>query len=262
MSPKGDLISNMRRVVRFLQNFGGNSEDKRLLEEFTKMTSDFKGKLDLSKWLRNKYLPAGWRCKPNGNVILLKNPEGKVAHSFRQAMKLMVEDGRYSKEEMERLQQYPDGGKMYKYLMASTDGSRRKSMICLQCKKRFCDKNLLEKHTTKAHGAEGWSMSVANVLPKEGRSVICLKCWKCFFNRKGLKNHTKKEHGAEGWSFSEANLLPVAEQTVKMAMADGLRQDRNIANSEKRSPKKDSSTKTNCNRELIKEPSLGLWNLC
>ena len=130
--------------MRFLQKSGGTSEDKHLLEEFTMITSDFNGKI--SKWFTNKYLPTGWRCKPNGNVILLKNPEGKVAHSYRQAMKLMVEDGRYSKEEMKRLHQYPDGGKMYKSLIRENKHNPKKTPIKKDSsKKTNCNKEAIKE---------------------------------------------------------------------------------------------------------------------
>ena len=132
--------------MRFLQNCGGNNEDKRLLTEFTMITSDFNGKIDLSQWFTNKYLPTGWKCKPNGNVILLKNPEGKVAHSYRQAMKLMVEDGRYSKEEMKRLHQYPDGGKMYKLLIRGKKHNLKNTLSKKDCfKKPNCNRELIKE---------------------------------------------------------------------------------------------------------------------
>ena len=66
---------------------------------------------DFSKWVKSEYLPPGWMCKPltRGNHILMKNPVGKTAHSYREAVRIMESDGSYTKGQMERLYQYPDG---------------------------------------------------------------------------------------------------------------------------------------------------------
>ena len=66
---------------------------------------------DFSRWVKSEYLPPGWRCKPatKGKNILLKNPVGKTVHSYSEAIKMMENDRSYTKGEMERLYQYPDG---------------------------------------------------------------------------------------------------------------------------------------------------------
>ena len=62
-------------------------------------------------WVKSEYLPPGWRCKPGikGHSIMLKNPAGKRVDSYSKAFKMMAGDGSYTKEDVEKLSQYPDG---------------------------------------------------------------------------------------------------------------------------------------------------------
>ena len=58
-----------------------------------------------SYWVKNEFLPSGWRFKSakKGKGILLRNPVGKTACSYEDAISLMKKEGSYSKAVIEKL---------------------------------------------------------------------------------------------------------------------------------------------------------------
>ena len=63
-------------------------------------------------WLENEFLPAGWRCRQtraNSSCILVLSPEGEQFSSYRAVLEHLRSDGRYSREDAERFQRFPDG---------------------------------------------------------------------------------------------------------------------------------------------------------
>lgn len=63
-------------------------------------------------WVENKFLPANWRCRQtraNSSCILLLSPDGDQFVSHQAVLDHLRSDGRYSREDIQRFEMFPDG---------------------------------------------------------------------------------------------------------------------------------------------------------
>ena len=63
-------------------------------------------------WVENRFLPANWRCRhtrANSSCILLLSPDGDQFVSHQTVLDHLRSDGRYSREDIQRFEMFPDG---------------------------------------------------------------------------------------------------------------------------------------------------------
>ena len=93
LSPKGDLLKSIKSVLQFLQK--GETYDatdvhkmrqlnKRLSQENKSLKPD---------WSTIHWLPEGWTFKSDGTKTNFCSPSGKVLHSRRECLQLLLQNG-------------------------------------------------------------------------------------------------------------------------------------------------------------------------
>ena len=89
VSPEGQRFTSYAIAATFME-----SEEKYTSHDIEKLFL-----YPSSHWVKNEFLPSGWRFKParKGKGILLRNPVGKTACSYEDAISLMKKEGSYSK---------------------------------------------------------------------------------------------------------------------------------------------------------------------
>ena len=109
VSQEGHRFTSYTNAATFME-----SEDKYTSLDIEKLflhPDGHKHTTPSSYWVKNEFLPPGWRCKParKGNGLLLRNPVGKTIYSYRDAISMMKKEGSYSKGDIEKLYQYQYG---------------------------------------------------------------------------------------------------------------------------------------------------------